>query len=400
MESNIELPSNIMHSELGEPSGLLVSLAVENESGSREELKILIMRDEEEEQEMYLGSDLLADDYCLYTPETTPPRAKLSLINKPFQCIACKEQFWKKTELMFHMHHNRARYDHQFQCDICGSYFPLKHSLLIHIRAHKKQLARLRCQHCSRSFDRPVFLQNHIRAKHSNLTGRGPPEKPYPCALCSKRYYTTCQLNEHIKLVHEKTPAGSCTECGKEFVTLARLAVHMKLHNADKGLPCDQCTKTFVNRFALAKHRDSVHAVERKFKCGVCAHTFKSEVDLKCHSAFHTKPPKFVCQFCGQKYHREIEWREHTYIHTGQRPYSCNYCEKDFTRRQQLREHTRLHEGQAYNCTQCNKSFINRNKLQQHLQVHGLVEKTHACTICGKSFYRKFDVNRHIKVVH
>lgn len=103
--------------------------------------------------------------------------------------------------------------------------------------------------------------------------------------------------------------------------------------------------KSFVNKLVLAKHRDSVHAIDRAYKCDFCQHTFKSEIDLKCHKAFHLKEPKFKCKFCGHKYHREIEWRGHTYTHRGHKPYKCESCEAKFCSCQQLHEHTGLHQG-------------------------------------------------------
>jgi uncharacterized Zn-finger protein len=51
-------------------------------------------------------------------------------------------------------------------------------------------------------------------------------ERPYPCLLCDARYLDNTDLKTHIRVAHEKVPAGNCSKCGKAMAYRSGLKRH------------------------------------------------------------------------------------------------------------------------------------------------------------------------------
>lgn len=76
------------------------------------------------------------------------------------------------------------------------------------------------------------FCQKQIKKKsdfvrHENSCGG---VKNFTCPTCQKTYTSQSQLNQHQKLVHEKSLRLECHLCQKNFANKSSLKVHMKKH--------------------------------------------------------------------------------------------------------------------------------------------------------------------------
>ncbi|XP_034667951.1 zinc finger protein 273-like [Drosophila subobscura] len=68
----------------------------------------------------------------------------------------------------------------RFKCPQCSSSFRRNSDLNVHTRRIHMGIKPFKCTHCTKAFDRPGVLQEHIR----NHTG----ERPYKCSSCPKAF--------------------------------------------------------------------------------------------------------------------------------------------------------------------------------------------------------------------
>ena len=61
---------------------------------------------------------------------------------------------------------------------------------------------------------------------------------------------------------------------------------------------CPECSKTFTNKSALAKHR-LIHSNERKYTCHLCDKSFKRQDHLNGHLLTHQDKKPFECRAPG-----------------------------------------------------------------------------------------------------
>ena len=111
-------------------------------------------------------------------------------------------------------------------CDHCGGSF-------LHIKQHKVnclQLEKHLCNICGDVFPLRSTLVNHIRTIHSG-------EKPYPCNLCDRRFSCHANRNRHMRIHNNHFPY-MCDTCGQKFRHSNSLKDHMtRIHhiNVDKS---------------------------------------------------------------------------------------------------------------------------------------------------------------------
>uniref|UniRef100_A0A8C7FPD6 Zinc finger protein 629 n=1 Tax=Oncorhynchus kisutch TaxID=8019 RepID=A0A8C7FPD6_ONCKI len=110
-------------------------------------------------------------------------------------------------------------------------------------------------------------------------------KKAFTCAQCGKGFVYMCHLRVHMQC-HTGERPFSCSQCGKSFVYLCNLKSHQQYHTGEKPHSCSQCGKSFSLQSGLKKHR-VIHSTERPYHCTNCGNRFYSRADLKRHEQIH-----------------------------------------------------------------------------------------------------------------
>ncbi|CAD5228837.1 unnamed protein product [Bursaphelenchus okinawaensis] len=97
---------------------------------------------------------------------------------------------------------------------------------------------------------------NSLDGKSSKSHDR---KRPYPCSMCSSRFGSKMELEEH-----------------------------QNSHTGQKPFECDVCQSRFNRRSTLWNHK-RIHSDAKPFSCTVCQMTFKWKNSLKCHKEMHLR---------------------------------------------------------------------------------------------------------------
>ncbi|CCD72790.1 Zinc finger protein pat-9 [Caenorhabditis elegans] len=103
---------------------------------------------------------------------------------------------------------------------------------------------------------------NNNNQPKTNANGRAlaaDRKRPYPCNLCSSKFGSKMELEEH-----------------------------QNSHTGQKPFECDTCNARFNRRSTLWNHK-RIHSDAKPFVCTVCQMTFKWKNSLKCHKDMHQR---------------------------------------------------------------------------------------------------------------
>ncbi|KAL0275267.1 UNVERIFIED_CONTAM: hypothetical protein PYX00_003173 [Menopon gallinae] len=141
-------------------------------------------------------------------------------------------------------------------------------------------------------------------------SGGGDPKKPFKCGQCVETFSTLVAKKKHEKFYHYFSKPFVC-ECGQQFGKLCEVNYHIRrVHNKEKNFVCNFCKKAF----------------------------FKNS-DLVIHQSIHEPSAKFICEDCGRRFKHVSNLIRHSRTHTGIKPYLCLPCNKRFSQVAALRQH-------------------------------------------------------------
>jgi KRAB domain-containing zinc finger protein len=79
-----------------------------------------------------------------------------------------------------------------------------------------------------------------------------------------------------------------CEKCGR-MVRVARMKLHLKMHDGYKPHVCEVCGRGFANKSSLKVHSRFNHlGVPKPFMCSTCGHMCSNKKTLEIHEMTHT----------------------------------------------------------------------------------------------------------------
>ncbi len=119
----------------------------------------------------------------------------------------------------------------------------------------------VQCDICKRQFKRKCNLNEHLKMVHQKLIR-------FHCKFCERGFYNRTQLKRHVKIMHMNLRVEgqvACPECGKEMLksTIKKhlRTVHQGIKTDDRAC-CEECGKQFTQRGSLFIHMRKAHGTE------------------------------------------------------------------------------------------------------------------------------------------
>ncbi|KAF2837997.1 hypothetical protein M501DRAFT_1017747 [Patellaria atrata CBS 101060] len=260
---------------------------------------------------------------------------------------------------------------------------------------------------CSRSFNRPVRLAEHIRS-HTN-------ERPYACIVegCDKTFIRDGHLTRHMKSSHSNVRDHVCDweGCDKRFLTATRLRRHQDTHEKKEKYHCTQdgCNEYFRKHSTLQRHIQSVHLHQKSYVCThtnedtgeSCTYSADQPGTLRSHINRMHSGEKFWCNICGPEPSEATPTLDNNLDSIARSSHNL----VGFKTYTQFLAHMR--EVHPPTCPHCSKAHATPSALQSHIEIHhGGVplseRRTFLCTFpgCDRGFTKQGNLNVHIKTVH
>lgn len=176
----------------------------------------------------------------IYPPGTNPDDAHYVDGDNNYRCITCCKRFSTRSAIRTH-HRAIHRGERPFVCLECGIAFAQRgqlkeHVVHVHEEAHQR---RYRCPTCRQVFSWKSSLARHRRNTHGGRNQR-----------------------DELRGRYE------CDNCGMIFSWLYELQYHEVRHTAAFSYACKACSKFFIRRDELKRHRTRVHSTQpRQFAC-------------------------------------------------------------------------------------------------------------------------------------
>ncbi|KAG5669502.1 hypothetical protein PVAND_017389 [Polypedilum vanderplanki] len=182
--------------------------------------------------------------------------------SKVTSVIIALRNFCYKNALIAHLKskHQKGK-EIKCECDLDGKTFKTKEKLYKHMRYH--HLTQFKeCQICGKN---TKSLDHHMKQVHTTETDK------IQCQICKKIYKIKNTLKIHLK-THNKQ--HQCQLCGKKIARIVELKQHLKTYENQFAFRCEQCQKNFVSLANLRNHW-KIHDKNRQkqHKCQQCEYS-------------------------------------------------------------------------------------------------------------------------------
>lgn len=232
-----------------------------------------------------------------------------------------------------------------------------------------------------------------------------------PYKNCNKRFSRPSRLNTHILSHTGDRPIKCPVEgCGLTYTRQAHLKRHtlnahsgvVKTENDTIRIKCQDCPRTFANKYSLDKHVRVAHGgCKKRYQCEECGQTFTKHNHLTSHQTEHSGQNHYGCPQCDKRFKYPRNLRHHLKSHDK---YKCTECEEVLDNWTQLRSHrAKEHKTDDRNCCrECDKTFANKTLLKQHTKSHEDTRKVYHCphAMCKRNYYHERNLVNHVKGYH
>ncbi|XP_072929841.1 zinc finger protein 711-like isoform X2 [Epargyreus clarus] len=312
------------------------------------------------------GPGSVACDSCaVRCPDKKTLRDHITKVHerKIFECEHCKKKFVRRSHVIRHM--SQRGCDGLgvtiFHCEICKATFTRKDNLIVHLRLQHIRRGAFPCKHCTyhtKSFSRLIshyrqyhsespnkFVCDHCgkdtrsrtaMAKHLEIHG----ERKYECSVCGYSTYTIEVMRRHV-LTHVENKPHKCTLCQRSYIQRVQLQRHMQKH----FLTCTECGVNFKSKAKLTAHtRERLGLCKLVCPVADVKKEFVNTSGLQSHiSNAHVIEKEYVCEVCSKSFSNEMNMRRHMSTHKLERPRRCMYCvaARAYVRGEQLVRHVR-----------------------------------------------------------
>lgn len=402
-------------------------------------------------------------------------------------CFLCDKSFSKSWTLHSHIKnvHDGRKTDNGYPCNDCGIYFAQKSALTKHLNLHSQ--SKIVCDMCGSQFPdkRSVLLHftSHIPDMVKII------QETHTCNFCGLLYTSSKNLNRHIKTIHDPSTLFQCDYCVLVFSRSDRLKSHLQRCPARKnaenlkqepGAPkiidlefiktevltenqgqeleredvikeeikdgsdhdfepfdwqsesmgCDDykltmkfepneigisypdnlCPQAEVTENSEAKlAEDALGKIEKTFG-GKPVDTFQRKtskrkipeksVEIQGNSMEFSVNTPVVQELSANPSFSETEKKPKNPLYLNIKNHWCPHCTKCFSRTNQLRDHIDfVHKNLLkFKCEICEKSFGHHRSLKRHLLGVHMNDKKMKCNMCIKEFKSIVGFKKHQKM--
>ena len=184
-----------------------------------------------------------------------------------------------------------------------------------------------------------TFITKTYVLRKGGLPGRAKNKRKklylFKCLMCSLRWATCKERNDHFKRKHHKL---QCEKCKKFFRTPSAFSLHKYIHR-DGQFECNVCRAYFPFKSQLEHHMVSHHET-REYRClePFCEKEFTHKSDLVKHKRTHSGV-MYKCSKCEYSNSDERNYNQHLRKHTDLTPFQCKQCGECFKYTMQLKCH-------------------------------------------------------------
>jgi hypothetical protein len=188
-------------------------------------------------KENHLDSDFEDD------PE--PTRQSLSKFNNHFKCQECQKLFASVESLRRH-------------CIVYHSTDEARRERILDQEKNRKEMLaqKVECLVCKKMISKRHLTAHHKRNHDVNA-------RKLICDFCGKRQFNKQDMASHMEMNHTTREAISCPYC--EFTSDLQKYIkdHIRARHLNKGIVCEICGQTVVNRYKLKNHLRVWHTKEK-----------------------------------------------------------------------------------------------------------------------------------------